>query len=110
MKIIYSNFLPFNGFRAINILGVVFAGKKHNPLDEYTINHESIHTRQMLELFIVGFYLWYIFEWVLRLIIYKNRFKAYRNIGFEREAYCNDTNMNYLNNRRFYSFIKYLKG
>ncbi|MDD4698286.1 MAG: hypothetical protein PHR52_12220 [Fermentimonas sp.] len=108
MKIIYSNYLPFNGFRAINLLGIVFAGKQYFPLDKRTINHESIHSRQMLELFIVGFYIWYIFEWVLKLIIYKNRYKAYKNIGFEREAYDNDSNINYLNKRKIFSFIIYI--
>lgn len=108
MKIIYSNYLPFNGFRAINLFGVIFAEKKHFPLDKQTINHELIHTRQMLELFIVGFYTLYIIEWILKWIIYKDRLKAYRNISFEKEAYYNDININYLKNRKMFSFIRYL--
>ena len=33
--------------------------------------------------------------------------KAYRNISFEREAYTNEANSNYLNNRALWSFIKF---
>lgn len=108
MKIIYSNYIPVKAFRAINIIGIVIARKQHFPLDDRTINHESIHTSQMLELFIVGFYIWYIFEWIIKLIIYKDRYAAYRNIGFEREAYDNDIDMHYLKKRKLYAFFRYL--
>lgn len=108
MKIIYSNFIPVNGFKAINIFGIVFAREQYFPLDYRTINHESIHTRQMLELFIVGFYIWYFFEWIIKLIIYKDIYDAYSNIGFEREAYNNDIEVHYLKKRKMYNFIRYL--
>ncbi|MDD4632211.1 MAG: hypothetical protein PHQ77_08185 [Proteiniphilum sp.] len=108
MKIIYSGFLPLKGFRAINLLGIVFARKEHATLDERVLNHEAIHTRQMLELLIIGFYIWYMLEWGIKLIRYKNRYKAYRNIGFEKEAYDNDQNMQYLKRRKWYAFKGYL--
>lgn len=64
------------------------------------INHEKIHIRQQLELLVIPFYIWYVIEWI---------FKGYRNISFEREAYQNDKNLNYLQTRKPYSFLKYLK-
>lgn len=84
MKIIYNNIIPFPGFAAINLFGVVFARKKYRPLSETTINHEAIHTAQMKELLYVGFYLCYLAEWIVRLFM---KGSAYRNISFEKEAY-----------------------
>ena len=72
------------------------------------MNHESIHTRQMLELLIFGFYIWYIFEWLVRCLQYENGYEGYRNICFEREAYCYETNLSYLENRKPFSFVKFI--
>jgi len=72
------------------------------------INHEKIHLKQQLELLILPFYLFYITEWLIRAIIYLDSYKAYQNISFEREAYHNEKNMNYLEERKPLSFIKYL--
>tara|TARA_R110001583_G_C5614123_1_gene405600 strand:+ start:617 stop:757 length:141 start_codon:yes stop_codon:yes gene_type:complete len=44
---------------------------------------------------------------MIRLIQYKNHYKAYRNISFEKEAYQNERNLTYLNNRESYNFITY---
>ena len=63
------------------------------------LNHERIHLRQQLEMLIIPFYIWY-------LIALKR--KGYMNISFELEAYTNDKNLNYLKNRKFFAFLKYL--
>ncbi len=110
MKIIYSNYLPVKGFRAINLFGIVFARQEHRELDHRVLRHESIHSRQMLELFVVGFYAWYLTEWMFRWILYGDRYTAYRNIGFEREAYANEGNRHYLEKRKRYAFTRYLRN
>jgi hypothetical protein len=71
-----------------------------------TINHESIHIKQQQELLVLPFYLWYFIEWFLKLFIYGKR--SYYEISFEREAYNNQDNLNYLKTRKWYSFLKYL--
>lgn len=76
--------------------------------NEILINHEFIHLRQQAELLILPFFLWYFIEYLLKLIIYHNHDKAYRNICFEREAYHHDEDFNYLNKRKVWSFVKYL--
>jgi len=83
---------------------------KNNRLKEDTvlINHERIHLKQQIELLILPFYVFYVFEWLIRSLIYFDSYKAYQNISFEREAYLNEKNMNYLKKRRPFSFIKYL--
>ena len=63
----------------------------------------------MKELLYVLFYLWYAIEWIIRLFPNKfNGHDAYRSISFEREAYENEGYLDYLNNRKKYSWIKYL--
>ena len=108
MKIIRNNILPFNGFSAMNLFGVLFV-RKNARLSEKTLNHERIHTSQMKEQLYAFFYLWYVIEWMIRLIRYRDSYKAYRNLSFEREAYANDDNFTYLETRRRFAFVKYLK-
>ncbi|MDR1121141.1 MAG: hypothetical protein LBM08_09505 [Dysgonamonadaceae bacterium] len=106
MKVIYNPLLPFKGFSAINLFGVIFARTECRPLSKRTINHEAIHTAQMKELFYLGFYVWYITEWVLKLAIHGKR--SYQNISFEREAYTWMSRYSYLQKRGKYAFLKYL--
>jgi len=75
--------------------------------DTTFINHERIHLRQQIELGILPFYILYALEFIIRLCMYGDRFKAYRNISFEREAYANEEQLDYLNGRAFWSFIKF---
>lgn len=77
-------------------------------ITDVDMNHEEIHSRQISELLIVGFYLWYVIEWLIGLIRYKGTYMAYRNISFEREAYQNEENLSYLNERRIFNFLKYI--
>lgn len=87
-----------------------FVVLKHHSLKEDSVflNHESIHLRQQAELLIVFFYLWYALEFLIRLIQFQDRHKAYRNISFEREAYQKEINFEYLKNRSAYGFLKFL--
>lgn len=106
MKIIINKFLPIGKkFFAINLFGVLFAKGK---CDIYTINHEKIHSRQMKEMLYVFFYVWYVIEWLLKFVKHKNYYKAYASISFEREAYKNQYDLEYLANRQFWDFVKYL--
>jgi hypothetical protein len=72
------------------------------------LNHERIHLKQQLELGIVFFYLWYLIEYFIRLIQYKQHYLAYLHISFEREAYHWEAQMDYLKNRPFWAFRKYI--
>ena len=72
------------------------------------VNHEKIHLRQQLEMLILPFFIWYFLEYLVRLVQYKNKDLAYRNISFEREAYANETDLDYLKNRSFFRFLNYI--
>lgn len=71
------------------------------------INHEHIHWRQQLEMLIVFFYVWYLIEWLIRLL-FINFGNAFDNISFEKEAFKYENNLDYLNSRKPYSWFKYL--
>lgn len=77
--------------------------------DAFLLNHERIHLRQQLELGVIPFYIWYAVEYIIRRWQYKDHYKAYRNISFEREAFTNDHNLTYRQQRLWYSFVKYLR-
>ena len=104
MKIIRTKYIPLRGFSAINLLGILFV----HPgvyLSQELVNHERIHTAQILEMGIIGFYVWYVVEWMVRLL---RRGNACRKISFEREAYDNQRDLDYLQHRRHYAWRKYL--
>lgn len=105
MKIIENKIIPFPGYKAINLFGILFV-REGAKISEQDLNHESIHTAQMKEMLYIFFYIWYIVEWVIRLFKKGN---AYHNISFEQEAYNNEDNLEYLNNRKHYEWFKYLK-
>lgn len=101
MKIIYNKLIPFKGYKAINLFGIIFARK---PLTEIDINHEAIHTAQMKELLYIGFYIWYLIEYLFLIIKYRNLHKAYKNIRFELEAYDYEKDLSYLKHRPKYNY------
>ncbi|KAB5489509.1 MULTISPECIES: hypothetical protein [Flagellimonas] len=76
--------------------------------DTVLINHERIHLQQQRELLILPFYLLYISEWLLRTVLYMDSYRAYQNISFEREAYANEADMQYLSKRKIFGFLNYL--
>lgn len=104
MKIIRNRFLPPKDYAAINIMGLLFC-RRDTRITPMTVRHEQIHTRQMVELLFVGFYLWYVVEWLIRLPMKGN---AYHNISFEREAYDCMYDEDYLRHRRPFAWIHYL--
>lgn len=107
MKVIINNILPPKGFKCINLFGILFCRRQLNKID---INHETIHTKQGQELLWIGFYLWYVIEYLIRLIIYGDTWMAYKSISFEREAYYNQSDLSYLNRRKHYSWFKCIKN
>lgn len=105
MIIIRNRLLPFPSFAAINIFGVLFC-RPDTKVTPRLINHERIHTRQMLEMAILPFYLWYLIEWLVRLPHDGN---AYYHISFEREAYLHEHDKHYLEHRRWYAWWRHMK-
>lgn len=107
MRVVRQGFIPFGGFGAINLFGVLFV-RREMRLTPVVMNHEEIHTAQMRELGYLFFYLAYVAEWLVRLVT--NRFdamRAYRAISFEREAYARQEDLRYLERRRRFSMWRF---
>lgn len=109
MKLVYNNIIPFKGYLAMCIFPFIFVRKDARRLTVNDINHEKIHGRQQIELLWIVFFVWYMVEYIVRLIAYGfNQRKAYRNISFEQEAYSNESNLDYLRTRKHFAWLKYV--
>jgi hypothetical protein len=73
-----------------------------------TLNHERIHARQQLEMLWLLFFIWYGLEFAVRLVQYQNRHMAYHALSFEKEAYANDENPEYLKSRKIFAWKAFL--
>lgn len=91
-----------------NVIGITLCpfGIYTDVDDVKTINHEKVHWQQQLELIVLPFYILYGLEYLIKLFIYGK--DAYRNLSFEREAYANENNLDYLKTRKHYAWIKYI--
>lgn len=106
MILIIKYLIP-KGFLSITLFPFILVKNKDLKKDKVLINHEKIHLKQQAELLLIFFYLFYCLEWMLKLLKYKNGYLAYKNISFEREAYQNEKNRNYIKNRKKWAFAKY---
>ena len=108
MFLIVSKYLIPKGFRGLTLFPFVIIRNFADKDNKVLIHHEKIHIRQQLELLILPFFLLYFLEYFIGLLQFKDRNKAYRNISFEREAYQNESNLDYLQTRSFWKFRKYI--
>ena len=108
MFLIVSKYLIPKGYRGLTLFPFVIIRDFLDKENKVLLNHEKIHIRQQLELLILPFFLLYFLEYLLRLIQYRNKNTAYRNISFEREAYANERNLDYLKARSFWKFKNYI--
>ncbi|WP_103072566.1 hypothetical protein [Aquimarina sediminis] len=107
MPIIVNKYLIGRRFVGIALWPFIVINNSFLKEDQAFINHERIHIRQQAELLVLPFYIIYFTEYVIRVLKYRNLHRAYRNISFEREAYFNEDNLEYLKTRKPWSFIKY---
>jgi hypothetical protein len=73
---------------------------------ESIVRHETVHYEQMLECLFVFWYLIYLFNYLINLIRYRDHKIAYKYILFEREAYNNQNNANYIGIRKRYNWLR----
>ena len=129
MRIISNKILPVKGFSAINLLGFVFTRLPADALPITTKRHEAIHTAQQYEILALSalislvlcniFASWwyllacvimplaiYLLAWIVELLLppYDS---AYKDSLFEREAYANSGDPDYLVNRSPFAWISY---
>ncbi len=107
MIVIFKHIIP-KRYVGLTIYPFIFLRDKHLKSDQTLLNHEKIHLKQQVELLWIVFFIWYSVEYLTRLLQFKNHYKAYKNISFEKEAYKNESDLHYLSKRKFYTFLKYL--
>ena len=93
--------------RGITLFPFIVLSEKLDSNDVVLLNHEKIHIRQQLEMLVLPFFVIYLTEFLIGYIKYRNWHLAYKNISFEREAYANEKDLNYLKQRSFWRFLKY---
>ena len=112
-----SKIAPLN-IGAITLFFLVFSRGK---MDETTKRHETTHFQQTLETLIVGLIFLYLLDWLWGLIKYRKDWegqksrrgreytsaanKAYHHIRAEQEAYSNEADVNYLQNRKRWRWV-----
>lgn len=94
-------------YSAMAVWPLILIKKEELRNNTNLIHHEKIHHRQQLELLIIPFYLLYLVNYLYNLLKYREHYKAYREIIFEREAFANDSDMDYLKKRPWFSFMRY---
>jgi hypothetical protein len=128
MKLIRTNILP-SGIKLITVWPFIFT---HNDttVSDLDLRHEEIHGAQQLEMLVIGgalavilaacdcgwlsllalplFFWWYLVEWLIKWAYYRNSHTAYKNIGFEREAYSNQRDLVYLYDRKPFAWFDYI--
>ena len=79
-----------------------------DEMSDATINHEKIHIEQQRELLVVFFYILYIWYWLIGKVKGMTNDDAYMNIPFEREAYTQMYDENYLIERERHAWRQYI--
>lgn len=110
MFIVINKYLIPKKYRAISLFPFIIIKDGFDKTNLVLINHEKIHLRQQAELFILPFYFLYVLDFLIQFIRFKDKNMAYRNIVFEKEAYANENNRNYLQVRRYFEWIRYLRS
>lgn len=107
MITILCKHIPFKGFSAFNFFGILVArkdvwNKKGAEVRREIVRHEAIHTRQMIELAFVFFYIIYFFEWAWKALRWGAK-EGYRRVSFEVEAYAHEKDDCYLSTRKHFA-------
>lgn len=131
-----AKLLLFPTYTAITLLYNSFFKKDEDEYSMDDINHECIHQVQQMECSVIGlalglvlcglfnlslwwiiilglgfFYIWYGIEYLIILCFAKwdKQNERYHDVSFEEEAHNNDGNWDYLEDRKPFAWIKYIK-
>ena len=123
--VIRNKYLPLGDFKVMNILGFLFV-REGVEVSPTILLHEAIHTRQQREILVLSLiialpfaswwsipialvmpFILYVLAWLVALALppYDS---AYKDTPFEREAYANQHNPNYLATRPWFAVVRYI--
>ena len=83
--LIHTRRFPPRNYHAITLFPFVFYNG--NTMDEREVRHEMVHMWQQTALLVIFFYLFYLAFWLINIVRYRNLYRAYQEIPFERSAY-----------------------
>lgn len=106
MFVIVKKFLIPKGYSGLTVFPFIILSNKTDITNQIMLNHEKIHIKQQIELLILPFFVWYFVDFLIQFVKFGNINQAYRNIIFEKEAYQNEHNLNYLKTRKFFGFLR----
>lgn len=131
-----AKLLLFPTYKAVTLLYNSFFKKDEDEYSMDDINHECIHQVQQMECSVMGlalglvlcglfnlslwwiiilglgfFYIWYGIEYLIILCFAKwnKQNERYHDVSFEEEAHNNDGDWDYLEDRKPFAWIKYIK-
>ena len=131
-----AKLLLFPTYKAVTLLYNSFFKKDEDEYSMDDINHECIHQVQQMECSVIGlalglvlcglfnlslwwiiilglgfFYIWYGIEYLIILCFAKwdKQNERYHDVSFEEEAHNNDGDWDYLEDRKPFAWIKYIK-
>ena len=131
-----AKLLLFPTYTAVTLLYNSFFKKDEDEYSMDDINHECIHQVQQMECSVIGlalglvlcglfnlslwwiiilglgfFYIWYGIEYLIILCFAKwdKQNERYHDVSFEEEAHNNDWDWDYLEDRKPFAWIKYIK-
>lgn len=131
-----TKLLLFPTYTAVTLLYNSFFKKDEDEYSMDDINHECIHQVQQMECSVMGlalglvlcglfnlslwwiiilglgfFYIWYGIEYLIILCFAKwdKQNERYHDVSFEEEAHNNDGDWDYLEDRKPFAWIKYIK-
>jgi hypothetical protein len=96
-------FKSYSGFSFFIFIWIYAPLKK----DPSLVRHEKIHFYQQVELLFFFHWLLYSMFYVAARLAGHNHERAYRANPFEQEAYQQENNLNYLRDRKVYSWVRY---
>lgn len=100
--VIIFRFLPAHGMA---VFPFILVKEKKFESHKILLNHEKIHLYQQLELLILPFYVLYFANYLINLIRYREHYKAYFNIIFEKEAFNNEHDLGYISKRKLFGWV-----
>lgn len=111
MILIVPRFLKIiagKGVKAMALFPFILVRDAEVGTNKTTIHHERIHFRQQIELLLIFFYILYGGFYLYYRLRGYTHFNAYMSIPFEKEAYANEANPNYLKERKVWRWLRYL--
>jgi hypothetical protein len=112
MILITPRFLKYFAGKFVNAMALwpfILVKNLETKESQVTIHHEKIHIRQQIEMFILPFYIVYLGFYLINRLKGNSHMQAYLRIPFEKEAYCEESNFDYLHNRKFWAWRFYIK-